>query len=320
MIPLLIFLAVAAVALHAFWAQKRGRFDPILLIGDAGVAVALLILVVEGSSFFLNYSWWKELGQEQTFWQYVRIRWEPQAAAVVLGFIVLAVGLRLGRRHSLTALPRTRLFSWLGHAAALVVSFFLAENLIDPWRVALWLGSRDTGLYRDPLFGHSLTFYLFQLPFYRMIFAWVGLLLVLALVFYGVTVGLGASGERLDALREKLEARECGLRIAPRTAGPMLADFAGLARVGGVGHNTSGDLFLAFATGNHIPARADGLIPLRGMIPHNQLNSFVDAVAEAVEEAILNSLTAAETMAGVQVRTAYALPLDELQRIMAKYR
>jgi len=250
MIPLLIFLAVAAVALHAFWAQKRGRFDPILLIGDAGVAVAVLILVVEGSSFFLNYSWWKELGQEQTFWQYVRIRWEPQAAAVVLGFIVLAAGLRLGRRHSLTALPRTRLFSWLGHAAALVVSFFLAENLIDPWRVALWLGSRDTSLYRDPLFGHNLTFYLFRLPFYRMIFAWAGLLLVLALVFYGVTVGLGASGERLDALREQLEARARGIRVAPRAAGPMLADFAGLARVGGV-------LLLALYAASRFFARYD---------------------------------------------------------------
>ncbi|MDE3136404.1 MAG: UPF0182 family protein [Acidobacteriota bacterium] len=234
MIPILVFIAAAAVGLHAFWAKKRGRFDPVVLVGDAIVAGGLLILVVEGSSFFLNYSWWKELGQEQTFWQYVRIRWEPQTAAVVLGFVVLAAALRLGRRHSVTALPRKRLFTWLGHAAALVVSFFLAVNLIDPWRVALWLGSRDTALYRDPLFGHSLTFYLFRLPFYRMIFTWAGFLLVLALIFYGVTVGVGASGERLDALREQFEARARGYRIPLPPAGPMLSDFAGLARVGAV--------------------------------------------------------------------------------------
>jgi uncharacterized membrane protein (UPF0182 family) len=232
MIPILVFIAAAVVGLHVLWAQKRGRFDPVILIGDAIVAVGLLILVVEGSSFFLNYSWWKELGQEQTFWQYIRIRWEPQTAAVLLGFIVLAVALRLGRRHSVTALPGKRLFTWLSHAAALAVSFFLAINLIDPWRVALWLGSRDTGNYRDPLFGHSLTFYLFRLPFYRMIFTWAGFLLVLALIFYGVTVGIGASGERLDALREQLEARARGYRIPLPPAGPMLSDFAGLARVG----------------------------------------------------------------------------------------
>jgi D-aminopeptidase len=94
---------------------------------------------------------------------------------------------------------------------------------------------------------------------------------------------------------------------------------SGLARVGGVGHDGSGDLFLAFATGHHIPSRPDGLFPLGATIPHNYLNPFFDAVAEAVEESILNALTAAETMIGYQGRTAYALPLDELKEVMAKY-
>jgi len=90
----------------------------------------------------------------------------------------------------------------------------------------------------------------------------------------------------------------------------------GLARTGGTGHNSSGDLFLAFATGNHIPARAEGLISLQGMLPNDQMNPLIDAAAEAVEESILNVLTAAETMTGQQGRTAYALPVDELKRII----
>jgi D-aminopeptidase len=93
----------------------------------------------------------------------------------------------------------------------------------------------------------------------------------------------------------------------------------GLARVGGVGHNSSGDIFLAFATGNHLPAQAESPLELK-MLPHQHLNAFFDAVAEAVEEAILNALTAAETMTGYQGHTAHALPLDELQRVMGKYR
>jgi L-aminopeptidase/D-esterase len=94
---------------------------------------------------------------------------------------------------------------------------------------------------------------------------------------------------------------------------------SGLARVGGVGHDGSGDLFLAFATGHHIPARPDGLFPLGATVPHTCLNPFFDAVADAVEESILNAMTAAETMVGYQGRTAYALPLDELKEVMAKY-
>jgi D-aminopeptidase len=93
----------------------------------------------------------------------------------------------------------------------------------------------------------------------------------------------------------------------------------GLARVGGVGYNGSGDLFLAFATGNHVPARSTSLLPLQ-MLPHEQMNPFFDAVAEAVEEAILNALTAAETMTGFQGHTVPALPLEELQRLMVKHR
>ncbi len=93
---------------------------------------------------------------------------------------------------------------------------------------------------------------------------------------------------------------------------------AGLARVGGMGFNSSGDLFLAFATGNHMPDPPAGPYDLK-MIPHEHLDPFFEAVAEAVEESILNALTAAETMEGRR-GTVHALPLDEVQRIMARHR
>jgi D-aminopeptidase len=92
----------------------------------------------------------------------------------------------------------------------------------------------------------------------------------------------------------------------------------GFARVGGIGHNGSGDIFLAFATGNELPA-ADGLRTLR-MVPNQHLNPIFTAAAEAVEESILNAVVAAETMIGWQGRTVHALPHDALRRVMAKYR
>jgi len=90
----------------------------------------------------------------------------------------------------------------------------------------------------------------------------------------------------------------------------------GLARAGGVGHNGSGDLFLAFATGNHLPAhraRRDVV-----MLDHEQMNPLFAATAEAVEEAILNALCAAETMTGYQGRTAHALPLEAVAEAWAR--
>jgi D-aminopeptidase len=93
----------------------------------------------------------------------------------------------------------------------------------------------------------------------------------------------------------------------------------GLARVGGVGHNGSGDIFIAFATGNVTPFDHEGLLDLK-MLPHGDMNPLFEAAAEAVEEAILNALTAAETMTGHRGHTAHALPLEELQRVMRKMR
>jgi len=101
-------------------------------------------------------------------------------------------------------------------------------------------------------------------------------------------------------------------RLAKRAA-------VGFARVGGVGHNGSGDLFLAFAMGNHFPEPWDGLAPLQ-MLPNHHMNSLFSAVGEAVEEAILNVLTAAETMTGFKGRTAYALPLEALEEAWRQWR
>jgi len=93
----------------------------------------------------------------------------------------------------------------------------------------------------------------------------------------------------------------------------------GLARTGGIGHNRSGDIFLAFSTGNDVRPNAESETRLR-MLPNQKMNPIFEAAAEAVEEAILNALVAAETMEGYQGHIAQALPLDELQAVMKKYR
>jgi D-aminopeptidase len=86
----------------------------------------------------------------------------------------------------------------------------------------------------------------------------------------------------------------------------------GMARTGAVGGSGSGDLFLAFSTGNDVPV-ADEMLTVRAL-PHHHMNALFQAVVEATEEAILNALCAAETMTGVRGRTAYALPANALQQ------
>jgi D-aminopeptidase len=96
----------------------------------------------------------------------------------------------------------------------------------------------------------------------------------------------------------------------------------GVARTGGVGENTSGDIFLAFATGNdELPAPALGqdvpaTVPLK-MVPNDRMTEMFDAVVEATEEAIINAMLVAETMVGRDGVTAHALPGERLAQALA---
>jgi D-aminopeptidase len=94
----------------------------------------------------------------------------------------------------------------------------------------------------------------------------------------------------------------------------------GIARVGGVGEHSSGDLFLAFASGNRglpsadVDADAPLTIPVQ-MLANNYITALFDAVVEATEEAIVNALCAAETLTGAGGATAYELPHERLQEL-----
>jgi D-aminopeptidase len=98
----------------------------------------------------------------------------------------------------------------------------------------------------------------------------------------------------------------------------------GIARTGGVGEHSSGDLFLAFASGNRgLTPGAYGVdepltLPLR-MLSNNHINPLFDAVVEATEEAILNAMLQAGTVVGRDGITAHGLDGHRLVEVMRGY-
>jgi len=117
----------------------------------------------------------------------------------------------------------------------------------------------------------------------------------------------------------RVRARDLGVRIGSLAPGPLNA-----ITVGGSGAHSSGDLFVAFSTGNRGMRAADtGDGPPR----IRRLDALDDAwipplfwaVIGATEEAIVNALVAAQTMTGIDGVTAQALPHDRLRAVMARY-
>jgi len=91
----------------------------------------------------------------------------------------------------------------------------------------------------------------------------------------------------------------------------------GLARMGGGLDDGSGDIFLAFATGNRglpravLDADLPQTVPVR-MLPNERMTPLFHAAAEATEAAILNALLAATTVTGRDGVTAHGLEPDML--------
>jgi len=92
----------------------------------------------------------------------------------------------------------------------------------------------------------------------------------------------------------------------------------GVGIVGGRGSNGSGDIFLAFSTANESAFNRDETVTVES-IPNDQLTPVFEATVQAVEEAIINAMVAAETMEGVNGNKAYALPHKLLIETLKKY-
>jgi D-aminopeptidase len=88
----------------------------------------------------------------------------------------------------------------------------------------------------------------------------------------------------------------------------------GVGRMGGTAAHSSGDIFVAFATGNDA-LTGEGELAVR-MLSDTEIGPFYDAVIESTEEAILNAMLAAETMTGRDGNTVHALEPELLVEVL----
>jgi len=96
---------------------------------------------------------------------------------------------------------------------------------------------------------------------------------------------------------------------------------AGLARTGASMTNGSGDYVISFSTAPEVrrtpekrQAKASYVL-----LSNEQMSPLFQAVIEATEEAIYNSLFQATTITGYKGRTVEALPLDAVKKLLQKY-
>jgi D-aminopeptidase len=92
----------------------------------------------------------------------------------------------------------------------------------------------------------------------------------------------------------------------------------GIGRMGGVGGNSSGDIFIAFSTANPNVGTSANVERVQ-ILPNPDINALFWATVQATEESIVNAMLAAETMTGANYLRVYALPRDRLMAALKKY-
>ena len=95
----------------------------------------------------------------------------------------------------------------------------------------------------------------------------------------------------------------------------------GLARTGGIASNGSGDYVIAFSTNKAlwVPYQAEGPLLQQEVLHNDFISPLFMACIEATEEAIINSLFAAERVQN-SIGTAEELPVDEVLELMKNWR
>ena len=172
--------------------------------------IVIAVLVLAGArtiaSTIIDYKWWKELGQVDTWLNLYLYGVGPLAAATALAFIALWLAHARALKFASTSLSEHSTYAKLSALVLLVLGFIVSSAALDTWTVVRYLGSRhlpaDATSWHDPVFNLSLSFYLFDLPFYSDLRGYVLAVIVVAILVYWITARVWQLRYRIPELRE----------------------------------------------------------------------------------------------------------------------
>src|SRR2546422_2156767 len=169
------------------------------------ILLAVLLALILGSmstiaNFIIEYNWWKEVGQVETWISMLWYSIAPAAAGALVAFIALWVAHARGLHFAGVRRRDFRLYSLLVPVGLAIVAILFASASIDYWTIMRFFGSRGVTLppatWKDPVFSRALPFYLFDLPFYSEVLGFVFVLAILCALVFWVTARGWQSAER----------------------------------------------------------------------------------------------------------------------------
>ncbi len=169
----------------------------------------LLVVLLFGSryiaSFFIDYGWWSELGQMDTWLNQMLYGIVPVILAAVLCFACFWTAYKLGQKQQISFGSKYRtLYNRIAFGVLALVAWLVASATVDNWTVVRFFGSlrlpANQAGYIDPIFGKPLPFYFFDLPFYSLLLHVVLVAAIVSLLVYWVAAHVEDLVSRISTL------------------------------------------------------------------------------------------------------------------------
>jgi hypothetical protein len=158
-----------------------------------GIIILLFVVLIGArwaASILIGYSWWKEVGQVNTWIDLYAYSTLPVALATFVTWIVLLVSHARGVKFAGGQVSDYPIYSRISSVALLFVAFLVSDASIDNWTVLRFAGSRalsGAGGFHEPIFGKPVTFYLFDLPFWSDLRGFILAVVILTILVYWLT-------------------------------------------------------------------------------------------------------------------------------------
>ncbi len=160
---------------------------PRLLFLIAAIVVLLIFSRAIGG-LILDYYWWTEIGQADTWLRMLSYRWLPGFGQWLFLALVLWVAHARGMKYAGTGLRHHPAYARLATLGALGLALILAASAVDGWTLARYLGgSGISSTWQDPVFGRGLDFYFLTLPFYSQLAVFLAVCAAAGAAVYYVT-------------------------------------------------------------------------------------------------------------------------------------
>jgi len=186
------------------------------------VLVALAFILIAGSrtiaDYVIEYQWWNEVGQVDTWLKMLVYEIAPAIGAALIAWLV-AVWAH-SRALGFVGVPAGayQLYACLVTAALFFAAIIFVGSGVDAEKVMAFVGGAGVTVpgdaWQDPVFSKDLSFYLFDLPFFGVLLRFLFMTTLLSVVVFWATARGWQIYERLQRFRES------GGRMEEFDAGP----------------------------------------------------------------------------------------------------